>query len=304
MNFNEIFKSFKVFVVQRQKKQSWETLLNNFESHILPYFKDKDIFELTASDIINWQNIILSKHYSNSYNNNLYVDFNTFMKFCCNYYNLPVNLVKQVGNFPKHIEEKHFDFYNLKEFNQFIKCVDNIVYKQFFNFMFYTGTRPSEAMALKFSDLSDNIISINKILTTKGGRTFDSPKNKSSIRTFVIDNKLKKDLIKLKKYYINLYQDSSFDYFIFGGIKYLSPSTINRRKLEACVRAKIRPITLHQFRHSHASLLVHNGIDITAISKRLGHSNCSTTMSVYIHPDRQEKRVLKTLNSLRFTFFK
>lgn len=98
-----------------------------------------------------------------------------------------------------------------------------------------------------------------------------------------------------------MYNKSNFDYFVFGGIKPLSPTTINRYKLKACEKANLRPITLHQFRHSHATLLLHNGIIINEISRRLGHSNVSTTLNVYTHTDlTQEKRVSTTLNSLRF----
>lgn len=106
--------------------------------------------------------------------------------------------------------------------------------------------------------------------------------------------------LKLKKYYNNLYHQLDYDYFIFGGIKPLAPTTINRYKLKACQKANLRPITLHQFRHSHATLLLHNGIIINEISRRLGHSNPSTTLNIYTHTDlSQEKRVLSTLNSLR-----
>ena len=49
---------------------------------------------------------------------------------------------------------------NVKHSEKFIKYVDNNIYKQFFNLMFFTGTRPGEAMALKFSDLHNNYISI------------------------------------------------------------------------------------------------------------------------------------------------
>ncbi|MGM9877006.1 MAG: tyrosine-type recombinase/integrase [Bacilli bacterium] len=84
----------------------------------------------------------------------------------------------------------------------------------------------------------------------------------------------------------------------------ITPSTINRRKIDACNRANLRPITLHQFRHSHTTLLLNNGIIINEISKRLGHSNPSITLNVYTHTDlSQEKRVLNTLNSLRFNLF-
>ena len=39
----------------------------------------------------------------------------------------------------------------------------------------------------------------------------------------------------------------------------------------------------HQFRHSLASLLINNGTDILAVSRRLGHANAVTTMSIYAH---------------------
>lgn len=155
-------------------------------------------------------------------------------------------------------------------------------------------------MALKFSDLIGNYIYINHNLTTKGGRELDTPKNISSYREIVIDDYLVNELCNLKEYYINLYGDECFDYYIFGGIKPLAPTTINRVKLKACSKANIRTITLHQFRHSHATLLVNEGIPINDVSKRLGHSKISTTLDIYVHCNlEQEKRVLSTLNSLR-----
>ena len=84
----------------------------------------------------------------------------------------------------------------------------------------------------------------------------------------------------------------------------MAPTTINRYKINACKKANLRSITLHQFRHSHATLLLQNGIIINEISRRLGHSNPSITLNVYTHTDlSQEKRVSTTLNSLRFNLF-
>lgn len=112
--------------------------------------------------------------------------------------------------------------------------------------------------------------------------------------------KLEKDILKLKKAYPNDSNVSKEELYIFGGIKPLSPSTINRYKAKACKRADIRPITLHQFRHSHATFLIQKGIMINEVSKRLGHSKVSTTLDVYSHTDlSQEKRVIDTLNSTR-----
>ena len=85
-----------------------------------------------------------------------------FLHYCCNCDYIQNNVASQVGSFKKKYESTKADFYTLKEFKQFIKNVDNEIYKQFFNLMFFTGTRPGEAMALKFSDLSNGYININK----------------------------------------------------------------------------------------------------------------------------------------------
>lgn len=304
MSFEEALKEFLIYASKRHKKQGFVTLESSFKSKILPYFSNYDIFDITSKDILNWQNYIYDFGFKYTYNSKLFIYLNSFFKFCCTYLGLSKNPVNGVNNFVRDLEEVKHDFYTLKEFNTFIKGIDNFVYREFFNLMYFTGTRPGEAMALKFSDLQDNFISINKNLTTKGGRTLDTPKNRSSIRIIKIDNKLKHDLYNLKRYYSKLYNLDVKDYFIFGGIKPLAPTTINRYKKIACNKMGIRPIKLHEFRHSHATLLLQNGIMINEVSRRLGHSKASTTLNIYTHTNLlQEKKVYNTLNSMRFNIF-
>ena len=303
MNFEEVYKNYLIYAQKRHKKQGFITILNDFNLHILPYFKDKDIYCITKLDIIEWQNKIYDLKFKNSTLNKLYSHFNSFMQYCCDYYNLEHNYVKEVGNFHFSYEVKKFDFYNLKEFNLFISAIDNIIYKNFFTFLFYTGVRCGECLALRSSDLENDYVFIRHTLTSKGGRCIDTPKNVSSIRKIRLDKYLLKDLNKLRQYYVKFYNCDSYDYFIFGGKKYLSPTTINRYKKNACDKVGLRCITLHQFRHSHATLLLNNGIVINEVSRRLGHSKVSTTLDIYTHTDlTQEKRVINTLSSMRFDF--
>lgn len=304
MSFKEAYEEFKIYAMKRHKKQSFDCFAYNFNANILAYFNNKALNDIKSIDILKWQEFVMNKNFCNNHNKNLYSMLKSFLSFCRIHYDFDDSILLEIGSFKQRIEVKKTDFYTLREFKNFIRCVDNSIYKQFFNLMFYCGTRPGEAMALKFSDLLRDYIIISKTIDEHGSRSIGTPKTLSSNRKIKIDKNLEKDLLELKKYYVDKYKCDAIDYFIFGGIKPLSPTTINRYKLKACNKAKIRPITLHQFRHSHATLLLNKGIVIHEISRRLGHNKVSTTLDVYTHSNlEQEKRVYKTLNSMRYSFF-
>lgn len=155
-------------------------------------------------------------------------------------------------------------------------------------------------MVLNFKDLNNGYINISKTIEIHRKRDITTPKTYCSNRKIKLDFKLNIDLLKLKQVYIDKGIEYNYDLFIFGATELLTPSTI----LDTCKKAGIRAVTLHQFRHSHATFLVKNNIPITEISTRLGHSKVSTTLDVYNHTDlTQEKRVFDTLNSTRFNRF-
>jgi len=304
ITFQEAYNQYSNYIELRLKFQSIKKIKNRIENHILPYFKDLHLTDIKESDYLNWQLLIEKNTFSYSYKKSLHFAMVSFLNYCMKYYNLEKNVASRVGCFKnKENLQPHNDFYTLEEFNTFIKYCDNNIYKQFFNLMFYTGTRPGEAMALKFSDLRDGFISINKTISKElknGSRVINTPKTRSSNRTIAIDNILNNDLLLLRKYYQEKYNNYSYDYYIFGGLKPLTFTTITRVKNQTCQKAKIKQIRLHDFRHSHATLLVQNDLMINEISRRLGHSNVSITLNTYVHTNfEQEKKVINTLNSLR-----
>ena len=303
LKFIDAYNHYLIYIENRLKKQSKKDLKEKFENKILPYFKDFNIYDIKELDYMLWQNEIEQFNYSNNYKENLHYIFSGFFNYCITYHGLQKNIAKIVGNFKmKNIKIKR-DYYTLKEYKKFIKKVDNILYKTFFDFMYFTGTRPGEAMALKFSDLNKKrIISINKTISEhpiNGIREIDTPKSLDSVRDIKLDKKLYNDLLKLKE----LYNYTTNDLYIFGGNKPLAPTTINRHKKKACEKANIRPIELRAFRRSHASLLNHLNVPVQMIKERLGHSNINITMKYYVQTyEDKEKRVIKTLNLLRLLF--
>lgn len=287
---DKAYKDFELYVRLRHKKQGSYNIVNEFKFRILPYFNNLDEMQC-RSKLLNWQNTILNLNFSNSYNKRLYYVFNLFLDFEFNNGMISHNSLRDIGSFPKKIEQKNTDFYTLDEFNQFIKYVYDLTYKVYFEVLFYSGLRPSEAMALNFNDIHKYYIDINKSLNRHGSREVDTPKNQSSIRKVKIPKFLYKDIMSL--------YCGSDDLFVFGGHKPLSPTTIDRIKKKACDIANLRVITQHQFRHSHATYLLSKNIPINLISARLGHSSIDTTCKVYLHKDlSQEKRIDKLFSFL------
>jgi len=307
LKFEDAYKQYLIYIENRQKIQSKENLKEKFENKILPYFKNFNIYDISELDYMNFQNEIEKFNYSNNTKRNLHYLISGFFNYCVLYHHLKYNIAKKVGNFKMNNSKVKMKHWNLKDFKKFISNIDNIIYKVFFEFMYFTGCRPGEVMALKFSDLDNNkIISINKTISEhsiEGSRVIDTPKSLNSVREIKIDKKLYKHLLQLKSIYDKKYCVDNFDYFIFGGVNPLAPTTINRYKNKACNKANLKPIQLREFRRSHATLLYNLNIPMQFIKQRLGHSDINTTMKYYVDLENsKEKRVIKTLNLIRLLF--
>lgn len=306
LTFNQVFNEYIEYSNLSLKPTTILFIKRGFEAHILPFYQDKSIFEITENDFINWQNYLKGKGFGSSFNRHIQNMNSKFFNYMETKYSIK-NLPKLYGNFKTfEIETSKIDVWTLREFKQFIKVVNDIVYKTLFELLFFTGLRKGEALALRFTDFDKKYIYINKTLTQEfiGGKRIELlPKSKKSIRKIRIDRKLRKNLIKLQNYYIKNFSDYNKNFFIFGGSKPLPTTTLNRRKNEYCKIAKVKQIRIHDFRHSHATILYHNKISLKLIQNRLGHADMSTTMNTYVHLyEKDEKRVIKTLNSLHNRF--
>ena len=88
--------------------------------------------------------------------------------------------------------------------------------------------------------------------------------------------------------------------YLFGGLTGLPPETITRKFKKAIAESGVKRITVHSLRHSHASWLINNGVNILAVSKRLGHKDVSTTLRVYTHLlEQTDNDMMGKLNSYR-----
>lgn len=300
MNFEKVYDKYLLYLSTNLKPTTILFIDRGFKKHILPYFKDKNIFEINNDDIIIWQNYVKNLGFSDSFNYNIQIMFKKFYNYLEDFYSIK-NIFKK-HNFIKTFnpeENKKLNVWTIKDYKKFIKVVKDPIYHALFNTLYFTGIRKGELQALTFNDLKDNYLCINKSITKElfnNKHLIMTPKTRSSIRKIIIDKKLLKELLKLKKYYKN-YSDT---FYIFGGINPISCTTLKRKKDYYCKLANVKQIRIHDFRHSHATLLYEKNIKIKTIQERLGHSKIETTIDTYIHNnEKQEKRVLRTLNLIR-----
>ena len=76
-------------------------------------------------------------------------------------------------------------------------------------------------------------------------------------------------------------------------------TNIERVKAKAIKESGVKRINIHDLRHSHASNLIASGVNIVAVSKRLGHSDINMTLKTYTHlMNKSEDELLKNLEKI------
>ena len=148
--------------------------------------------------------------------------------------------------------------------------------------------------------IDEKVIHVRRSIAQKlkGEDRETPPKNKSSVRDLQMPLPLINILNEHQKRYqsINGYSDNLR---ICGGIKCLRDTTIEKRNEKFAEIAKVKKIRIHDFRHSHASLLANNGINIQEIARRLGHTNIEITWNIYSHLyPQQEEKAVEILNKI------
>ena len=158
----------------------------------------------------------------------------------------------------------------------------------------FIGVRLGELMGLEWQDVDfrNGIISINRssqYLSDMGVFT-KVPKTESSIREIAIPEFIISLLEEYKLWYEeqkSLYGElwtNSDRLFVQADGKPMHPSTISKWFVKYVGQIGLPVINFHGLRHTNASLLVAQNIDIAVISARLGHAQISTTLDFYVHP--------------------
>ena len=192
-------------------------------------------------------------------------------------------------------EKKEKPIYSVDEMIMLLSKLENepLRYKVFFFLLAYSGFRKSEMLGLEWSDIDfrNNIISINRASnhTTRHGTYTDTTKTEGSKRSIKVPERvidLLKELHDDQKEKAALYSskwettERVFTGELGGVMGYGAPYDWLRK---FCSRNGLPFYGIHSFRHFVASSLITAGLDVTTVSRTLGHSNSGTTLNIYSH---------------------
>jgi len=185
------------------------------------------------------------------------------------------------------------------ELNKFLEAAMSTQYYALFYTALFTGMRRSELLALRWQDI-DSIYSqiyVNRSMhqLRDGSRVFTAPKTDKSRRTIalppsaflVLEAYRKAQEVECAMLGTAL-KDSDLVFSNLG--KPLRPNTVTRAWGMLAAKAGVKVIRLHDARHTHASLMLKQGIHPKIVQERLGHSTISITLDTYSHvaPGLQE----------------
>lgn len=227
---------------------------------------------------------------------------------------VPYNAADKVVNPPKSTKSPEPNYLQPDELDAIRAALPSepLKWQVIVHLMLVTGCRRGEIMGLKWSaiDLEAGTLRIeNNLLYTKAlGVYEDTPKTESSKRTLLLpaetisllrEYRIEWEMVRKSygaawNHFLQIPDGSGTVHtvraeFLFireqpGKVGYpMNPDSPTQFLSKFSKRHNLPHINPHAFRHSLASCLNMNGIDLVMISKWLGHSNVTTTMNIYEH---------------------
>jgi len=296
----EMWKEDKKLYVKKSTIAAYQLLIYN---NIVPYFGgmydvnedvvqsfvlkklDEGLNEKTVKDIIIVLKMILKYGVKNGY-----LDYKQFdIKYPTNQKNNKLDVLTKSEQ--KNLLDYLRNNFTFKNIGIFI-CLN-------------TGMRIGEICALKWEDVDVNegVIHVRHTLqriyiiegdTRHTELILDTPKTSNSSR----DIPMSSELLRIMKKFHKVVNQSYF--VISNDIHPIEPRTYRNYYKKLCKKLALPDLKFHGLRHSFATRLIESKSDYKTVSVILGHANISTTLNLYVHPNKEQKKkcIDKMLKSL------
>ena len=295
MDFREIAYNWIKYKEMFVKKSSMSAYILLLENHLLPQFGniEKEIPENMV------QTFVLEK-IKNGLNKktvgDMLIVLKMILKFGKKQKEFDYNEFEDIV-FPSDNAKKQLEVLTISQTNTLINYLrENFTFRNLgILIAISTGIRIGEICALQWADVDIErgvfIVqkTIQRIYVINGSQRkteliIDTTKTSSSNREIP----LSPDLLKIMKPLLRIVKTNN--YILTNEDKPTEPRTYRNYYLDLMSKLGLPPMKFHGLRHSFATRCINANIDIKTVSVLLGHSNISTTLNVYTHPDLEQKK--------------
>lgn len=252
---------------------------------IVPYFKDMLVTQVKPIDIKRFQDYLLDKNLGKGTINLTRVLLKQVFNLAILSEYITLNPIKMV-DMPQHKRKKvRQKPLTLDEIDLILENTKGAV-RNFLGISFFTGARSGEILALKWEDIDfvTDTISINKTIAEG---YINSPKTNSSMRDIEMLPEAKRFL---KAQQLETGLKNSFVFLNKRDEYYGSNTHFYERFQKILENLGLEQRSLHNTRHTFASMMLNNNIEPLWVSNTLGHENLNITLSIYTHymPKKQK----------------
>lgn len=282
-------------VKPRLRENTWLTKEHIIQKKILPYLGKRKLSEITAKDIMDWQNEMRlmetseGKVLSPTYLKTIHGQLSAIFNHAIRYYDLNVNPAKKAGTMGME-ESKEMLFWTKEEYLRFSEAMMEKPLSYYaFEIFYWCGIREGELLALTPADFDfqAETLRINKSYQRiKGRDVITSPKTKKGNR-----------IIKMPKFLCEEMQDCLkmfYDLKDTDRIFLISKHYLSNEMKRGCKETGVKKIRIHDIRHSAVSLLIDMGFTALAIADRVGHETEKITYRyAHLFPSKQDEMASK-----------
>lgn len=296
---NQITEEWKEEKKKYVKKSTYAAYQLLIQNHIKPYFGD--LYEVNEEKVQQFVFDKLDAGLSEKTIRDIIIVLKMILKFGIK--NGYLEYVQIDAKFPSKQEKKDLDVLSKADQKKFMEHLrNNFTFKNLGIFIcLSTGMRIGEICGLRWCDVDtvEGVIKVRHTLqriyiiegeTRHTELLLDTPKTANSVRDIPMSSELLKMLKSLNKVVNENY------YVISNDIKPIEPRTYRNYYKKLCKQLDISELKFHGLRHSFATRCIESKADYKTVSVLLGHSNISTTLNLYVHPNKEQKK--KTIDKM------
>ena len=295
MTFASFVEQYTADMKTRIKENTWATKDHIIRTKLLPYFGKLKMCNITAQQIITWQNEMLDhkdengKKYSPVYLRSANSQLSAIFNHAVRYYNLRENPCKKAGSMGKK-KNREMLFWTKDEYLKFAEVMmDKPLSFYAFEMLYWCGIREGELLALTPADFDfeKSTVSITKSYQRLNGQDLiTTPKTEKSNRVIKMPQFLADEM---QDYLKQLYSIEPNDRMFT-----VTKSYLHREMDRGAKEAGVKRIRIHDIRHSAVSLLIDMGFSATAIADRVGHESIDITYNyAHLFPSKQTEMAEK-----------